>query len=67
MPAIKAAIDAALAQAVDAEKQLRRVVEKARAAGATWADIGDALGVSRQAAFKRFGRPNNKENEHGTT
>jgi DNA invertase Pin-like site-specific DNA recombinase len=67
MPAIKAAIDAALAQAVDAENKLRQVVEEARAAGATWADIGDALGVSRQAVYKRFGKPNNKENEHGTT
>lgn len=23
--------------------------------GATWSDIGDVLGVSRQAAFQRFG------------
>lgn len=32
-------------------------VERARAAGGTWHDIGDVLGVSRQAAFQRFGRP----------
>jgi hypothetical protein len=29
----------------------------ARAAGTTWQEIGDVLGVSRQAAFQRFGKP----------
>jgi hypothetical protein len=32
-------------------------VEQAREAGATWQEIGEALGVSRQAAFQRFGKP----------
>jgi hypothetical protein len=32
-------------------------VEQARAAGQTWQDIGTVLGVSRQAAFQRFGKP----------
>ena len=32
-------------------------VERARDAGRTWQDIGDVLGVSRQAAFQRFGTP----------
>lgn len=32
-------------------------VEQARDAGCTWQDIGDVLGVSRQAAFQRFGKP----------
>jgi hypothetical protein len=36
---------------------LRVSVERARAAGRTWQEIGDLLGVSRQAAFQRFGRP----------
>lgn len=31
-------------------------VEQARAAGRTWQDIGDVLGVSRQAAFQRYGK-----------
>jgi hypothetical protein len=31
--------------------------ERARAAGRTWQDIGDVLGISRQAAFQRFGKP----------
>jgi Protein of unknown function (DUF3887) len=52
-------------EAVVAARELRRLtelamraaVDRARAAGATWQDIGDALGASRQAAFQRFGRP----------
>lgn len=32
-------------------------VAAARADGASWAEIGDVLGVSRQAAFKRFASP----------
>lgn len=34
----------------------RRAVRAARAAGRSWEDIGDALGVTRQAAWGRFGR-----------
>jgi hypothetical protein len=34
---------------------LRALVEQARAAGHTWAEIGAVLHVSRQAAFQRFG------------
>jgi hypothetical protein len=46
-------------QAVDAaESELRAAVEAARAAGDTWAAIGVALGITRQAAFQRFGRTN---------
>ncbi|MFI8594749.1 DUF3887 domain-containing protein [Microbacterium sp. NPDC078428] len=32
-------------------------VQRARAGGRTWQQIGDALGISRQAAFQRFGKP----------
>lgn len=32
-------------------------VELVRQAGATWEDIGEALGISRQAARERFGKP----------
>lgn len=32
-------------------------VERARNDGVTWQQIGDVLGVSRQAAFQRFGKP----------
>jgi hypothetical protein len=34
---------------------LRDAVHAALDGGATWSDIGDVLGVSRQAAFQRFG------------
>jgi hypothetical protein len=40
-----------------AEEALRDAVERARAAGHTWQEIGDVLGTTRQAAFQRFGRP----------
>jgi Protein of unknown function (DUF3887) len=36
---------------------LRLSVERAREAGRTWQELGDVLGVSRQAAFQRFGHP----------
>ena len=36
---------------------LRASVERARADGRTWQEIGDVLGVTRQAAFQRFGNP----------
>jgi hypothetical protein len=42
-----------LAGAVD--DVLRATVQRARAAGRTWQEIGDLLGTSRQAAFQRFG------------
>ncbi|NLG56125.1 MAG: hypothetical protein GX542_10855 [Rhodococcus sp.] len=37
-----------------ANQQLALVVAEARESGATWSQIGDALGVSHQAAMKRF-------------
>jgi hypothetical protein len=37
------------------EDTLRALVEQARTAGHTWAEIGELLHVSRQAAFQRFG------------
>jgi hypothetical protein len=36
---------------------LKLCVQQARDAGHTWQDIGDLLGVTRQAAFQRFGKP----------
>ena len=39
------------------EDGLREAVELARQAGHTWAEIGELLGTTRQAAFQRFGRP----------
>jgi hypothetical protein len=46
---------AGLARAVD--KLQRELVRDARGAGRTWTEIGEALGVSRQAAWERFSAP----------
>jgi hypothetical protein len=46
---------AGLARAVD--KLQRHLVGQARAEGQTWTEIGEALGVSRQAAWERFSSP----------
>ncbi len=40
-----------------ADDVVRAVVRQARRNGATWQVVGDALGVSRQAAFQRYGKP----------
>lgn len=36
------------------DQQLSEVVQEARDSGATWTQIGGALGVSHQAAMKRY-------------
>jgi hypothetical protein len=36
---------------------MQAAVQRARAAGRTWAEVGQVLGMSRQAAFQRFSRP----------
>lgn len=36
------------------EKLQRHLVDQAREAGRTWTEIGEALGISRQAAWERF-------------
>ncbi|MBU8834573.1 hypothetical protein [Mycolicibacterium goodii] len=47
----------AAAKAADAAvAELNNAVAEARAAGDTWAMIGTALGISRQAAYQRFGK-----------
>lgn len=40
-----------------AQTRLQDAVLSARASGTTWAQIGTTLGMTRQAAFKRFGKP----------
>lgn len=39
----------------DAEQALGEAVQRQRAQGASWAQVGNALGVTRSAAQKRFG------------
>ena len=36
---------------------LQQAVDRARADGHSWREIGDVLGTTRQAAFQRFGHP----------
>lgn len=38
------------------ERNLAAWVNRARSLGATWTEIGDALGVTRQSAWERFSR-----------
>jgi Protein of unknown function (DUF3887) len=40
-----------------ADQVLKLCVHQSRDAGHTWQELGDLLGVTRQAAFQRFGRP----------
>jgi hypothetical protein len=56
-PRALAAVGQAQALARSAEEELTMSVARAREAGHTWAEIGQVLGTSRQAAFQRFGRP----------
>jgi hypothetical protein len=39
----------------DQELRLAHQVARARFAGASWAQVGEELGVSKQAAMQRFG------------
>ncbi|HEX3751011.1 MAG TPA: DUF3887 domain-containing protein [Streptosporangiaceae bacterium] len=52
-----AAVGAARDLLAAAEAALQAAVDRARAAGQSWRDVGDVLGTSRQAAFQRFGHP----------
>lgn len=65
--------DDALAELTDAVEQLTALtahrdllVDRARTAGATWAEIAAALGVTVQAAHKRY-RPTRRDPDTGST
>ncbi len=49
------ALSAASAELRQAEDDLTQAVVQARRAGASWATIGQAIGISRQAAHERWG------------
>ncbi|MGH3228788.1 MAG: DUF3887 domain-containing protein [Streptosporangiaceae bacterium] len=51
------AVAAARELSAAAEAAMAAAVDRARGAGQSWRDIGEALGTTRQAAFQRFGRP----------
>lgn len=56
---VTAALASARKAAADvraAEGRMRSAVQELRAAGASWTVVGDALGVTRTAAQKRYGR-----------
>ena len=50
-----------------ARAALHDVVHAAVGHGASWAEIGGVLGVSRQAAFQRFGSKGGRRDEVGTS
>ena len=39
-----------------AEARLNEAVQRARAAGSSWADVGDAAGITRQSAHERWAK-----------
>jgi len=47
-------IERAVRARAEAEAEIERAVVRARGEGATWVEIATALGVSHQAAMKRF-------------
>jgi hypothetical protein len=53
----QAGVAAARDLSAAAEAALQAAVDRARAVGGSWRDIGEVLGTSRQAAFQRFGHP----------
>lgn len=59
------AIAATRSLAMIVDDTLRTLVNQARAAGHTWAEIGELLHVSRQAAFQRFGGGRGADGEDG--
>jgi hypothetical protein len=52
-----AAMAAARELSAATSEALQEAVDRARAAGHSWREIGDVLGTTRQAAFQRFGHP----------
>jgi hypothetical protein len=51
------ALTAARDLSAAAGQALQQAVDRARAAGHSWREIGNVLGTTRQAAFQRFGHP----------
>jgi len=61
----RAAIGASAAVLEAAEQHLAATVDHQRRMGATWQEVGDALGVSRQGAQRRFGKTVGNGTEEG--
>ena len=54
---VEAALTASEALASCADELIGQFVEEARRAGCSWTEIGQRIGVSKQAARQRFGDP----------
>jgi len=54
LPAILANLTRIEAAGAQVEQNLVAWIRKARSLGATWARIGEALGITRQSAWERF-------------
>jgi hypothetical protein len=52
--AVLASLPQLAAVGTQAENNLSRFVKKAKELGATWADVGTSLGMTRQSAWERF-------------
>lgn len=48
-------LERAVADARDAEEQIKRIIPPLRELGVSWFTIGAALGVSKQAAQQKYG------------
>lgn len=53
--ALLAELSVATAAFQSARRALDDAVERARAAGASWSEVGQVVGMTRQGAFQRFG------------
>ena len=62
-PAILVELSVAAAAFDTARRSLAEEVERARQAGASWSEIGQALGMTRQGAFRRFGAVRQRHDE----
>jgi len=49
------------------ERDLDQLAAQARIAGDTWQEIGAAIGMSKQAAQKRYGTPRERAELRGQT
>ncbi len=61
--AILAELSMAAASFEAARRSLADEVERARHAGASWSEIGQALGMTRQGDFQRFGAVRQRHDE----
>jgi len=54
LESVLASLPRMAAAGVQVESNLSRFVKTARRLGATWASIGESLGITRQSAWERF-------------